>query len=133
MKFDLSQFENIDSASFTVRRQNGDEMLIDGKPVTITMHGLGTKQQVGAEFKRTRAMQAAGLATLQGRQGRDAERDAFTREAQYLAECTISLDNWPGEGGALGIYMNPKLGYIAKQADEFMKEPANFMKAATSI
>jgi len=126
--FSVEDFENLDSASFSVRRQNGDEMLIDGRPVIITMHGLGSKQQVSAEFKRTRAVQVAGLAQLQGRHGKDAEREAFHREAEYLAACTISVDNWPGD--ALGIYLNPKLGYIAKQADEFMKEPANFMKAS---
>ena len=48
---DLSDFENLDSASFVVLRQNGDEMIIDGNPVEIVMHGVGTPEQVRAKHK----------------------------------------------------------------------------------
>lgn len=131
MTFDVSQFENADQGSFNVLRQNGDEMMIDGKPIVITMHGPGTKAEVSAERKLKRAAAVSITSTLQGRHSPTAEDDEFRRRAEYLAACTISVDNWPAEGGALAIYLNPKLGYITAQAERFLSNPVNFMKGST--
>lgn len=131
MGFDLSSIENLASASFNVRRQNGEELMIDGKPVVITMHGLGTPEQVAAEFKKTQASTQAQMAGLMGKLAPDAARETFDREAQYLAACTARIENWPADGGALGIYMNHKLGFITKQASDFLGNPANFMPSPT--
>lgn len=131
MSFDVSQLENADQGQFTVLRQNGDEMVIDGKPVVITMHGLGSKPEVSAERKLKRAAAMSMTSTLQGRHSPTAEDDEFRRRAEYLAACTISVDNWPAEGGALAIYLNPKLGYITTQAERYLANAANFMKGST--
>lgn len=131
MTLDLSQFENADEGSFNVRQQNGEEMMIDGKPVVITMYGLGSPTQVRAQYKLTRENNANQVSMLTGRQARNAEDEAFKRHAEYLATCTKSIENWPFEGGVLAIYLNHRLSYVTEQADAFGKNAANFMRPAT--
>jgi len=129
MEFDVKQFENLDQGQFNFRMQNGDEMMIDGKPVVCRMHGLGSKAQVRAEYKLTRENNASTVSALTGRQARNAEEETFKRGAQYLADCTISIDNWPLD--PLATYSNHKLGHMLDQADKFMKNAANFMPPST--
>lgn len=126
---DVTQFENADEGSFNFRRQDGEEMVIDGKPVVCRMHGLGSKPQVRAEYKLNRENNANMVSALTNRTTRNAEDEAFKRTAQYLAECTISIDNWPLS--PLETYQNHKLGYMAEQAQKFGKEAANFMRPGT--
>ncbi len=128
---DLSDFENLDSSSFVVLRQNGDEMIIDGKPVEIIMHGIGTAEQVRAKHKLDHASMNATIGAFKGKQAKAAQMESARQEAEYLTGCTISLSNWPYEGGALALYKNPKLGYISVQAKAFVDDPANFMKGYT--
>jgi len=130
MEFDVTQFENADEGSFNFRLQNGDEMVLDGKPVVCRMHGLGSKAQVRAEYKLTRENNANTVSALTGRLTRNAEEDAFRRGAQYLSECTISIENWPLP--VLETYLNHKLGYMLEQSDKFLKNAANFMPPSTA-
>lgn len=129
--FDVTQFENVDSSSFTVLNQKGDELLVGGKPVVITMHGAGSKVQVSAERKLNKAAKSVLYAGIGGRAVKNAEDDEFQRAAEYLAACTISVENFPVEGGALEIYKNPRLGYITKQAQRHLADEANFMGSST--
>lgn len=128
---DLSQLRNADTGFFNARRQNGDELIIEGKPVIFRMHGKGSKAEVSADYKRQHGNTAAQMAAIQGRLPQVAEEQAFKRQAEYLAACTISVENWPFEGGPLAIYMDPQLGYLKKQAEQFMGEDANFMQSST--
>lgn len=127
---ELSQFENAERGSFNVLRQDGSELLIEGKPVVIHMHGKGSKPQVAADHVRQRENTVSMTAALQGRVKKNAEEDGFRRQAEYLAKCTISIDNWPFDGGPLALYMNPKLGYITAQAEKFLADDANFMQGS---
>jgi len=129
-EFNLTQFENVDSGTFTVLNQKGDELIYNGKPVTITMHGAGSKPQVSADRKRTKAAKAVLYAGIGGRIAKNAEQEEFDREAEYLAACTISIDNFPIPGGALALYQNPRLGYITKQAQKYLADDANFMRGS---
>lgn len=129
MGFDVKQFENLDEGSFNVRLQNGEEMLIEGKPVVWRMHGLGSKAQVRAEYKLTRENNISTVALVSGNQVRDAEEEAFKRQAQYLADCTVAIDNWPL--APLDTLLNRKLGFMQEQADKFLKNAANFMPPST--
>lgn len=131
MTFDVSQFENAEEGSFNVRLQNGEEMMIGGKPVIITMYGLGSREQVRAEYKLTRETNANTISAVTGRQARNAEEEAFKRHAEYLTACTKSIENWPGEGGAREIYFNHRLQYITEQANTFLRNAANFMRSST--
>jgi hypothetical protein len=130
MTFDVAQFENKDEGTFTFRLQNGEEMMVDGKPVVCRMHGLGSKAQVRAEYKLTRENTATTMAALTNRPASNAEEETFKRGAQYLADCTISIDNWPVS--PLDTYLNHKLGYMSEQADKFLKNAANFMRPSTA-
>jgi len=125
-EFNLAQFENIDSGTFTVLDQSGDELLVNGQPVKITMHGAGSKAQTSAERKKLKAAKSVLYAGIGGRVPKNAEEEEFQREAEYLAACTISIENFPIPGGALALYSNPRLGYIAKQAAKFLADDANF-------
>jgi hypothetical protein len=130
MTFDVTQFENAEEGSFTFRMQNGEEMMVDGKPVVCRMHGLGSKTQVRAEYKLTRENTATTMSALTGRQASNAEEETFKRGAHYLADCTIAIENWPLS--PLDTYLNHKLGYMSEQADKFMKNAANFMQPSTA-
>ncbi len=125
-EFDLSRFENVDSGTFTVLDQSGDELMYQGKPVRITMHAAGSKVQVAADRKRTKAAKAVLYAGIGGRVAKNAEEEEFAREAEYLAACTVAVENFPIPGGALAIYQNPRLGYITRQAAKFLADDANF-------
>jgi len=127
--FDITQFENLDEGSFNVRRQNGDEILIDGKPVVWRMHGLGSPVQVRAEYKLTRENSASTVSALTGQKSRNAEEEAFKRGAQYISDCTIAIDNWPLS--PLDTCMNRKLGYMMDQAEAYLRSAANFMRPST--
>jgi len=129
--FDVKQFENLDEGSFNFRLQNGEEMMLDGKTVVCRMHGLGSKAQVRAEYRLTRENNANTISALTGQQARNAEEDAFKRGARYLADCTISIDNWPLD--VFETYSNRKLGFMHDQADKFLKTAANFMPPSTGI
>ena len=82
MTFDVTQFENQDEGKFTFRLQNGEEMMVDGKPVVCRMHGMGSKAQVRAEYKLTRENTANTMAALTNRPAANAEDEAFKRGAQ---------------------------------------------------
>lgn len=131
--FNLAQFENVDAGTFTVLDQSGDELLYNGAPVKITMHGAGSKPQVAAERKMLKATKAALYAGMGGRAAKNAEEEEFAREAEYLAACTINIENFPIPGGALALYSNPKLGYIKKQAKTYLGEDANFKPGSDGI
>jgi hypothetical protein len=125
-EFNLAAFENCESGTFTVLDQSGDDLLYEGQPVKITMHGTGSKVQVAAERKKIKAAKAVLYAGIGGRVAKNAEEEEFAREAEYLAACTISIENFPIPGGALALYSNQKLSYITKQAQRFLAEDANF-------
>lgn len=132
-EFNLADFENAETGSFTVLDRNGDELLYQGKPVRITMHGAGSKAQVSAERKRVKAAKATLYAGIGGRVAKNAEEEEFQRDAEYLAACTISVENFPIPGGALALYSNPKLSYITKQAHRFLSEDGNFKPGSGGI
>lgn len=125
-EFNLALYENVDSGTFTVLDQSGDELLYEGKPVRITMHAAGSKVQVAADRKRTKAAKAVLYAGIGGRVAKNAEEEEFQRDAEYLTTCTISVENFPIPGGAHAIYSNPKLGWITRQAAKFIADDANF-------
>ena len=127
--FDLSQFETAETSQLTLLTAKGDEMVINGQPVIITLHGPGTKQQVSAQHKMQKAAKAAAVSAINGRAPKNAEQEEFERDAQYLVAVTHSIsDNFPV--APLDLYSNRKLGYIAKQVNRHMNDDANFMSGS---
>jgi hypothetical protein len=125
--FDLSQFETTDTATLTVMNPKGDELLVNGEPVTITLYGPGSKQFVNAKYKLDNANQARSIAMLRGKTAKNAAEEIRQQQAEFYASITVSLDNFPIDGGALALYMNPKLSYITDQVEKFISDTENFM------
>ena len=128
-EFDLSQFETLDTAALTVQNPRGDELLVNGKPVVINLYGPGSKQFVNAKYKLDNAVQARSIAMLRGKQSKNAAEENRQLQAEFYAAVTASIDNFPIEGGALALYLNPKLNYITEQVEKFLNETENFMPA----
>lgn len=128
-EFDLSQFETLDTAALTVQNPRGDELLVNGKPVVINLYGPGSKQFVNAKYKLDNAVQARSIAMLRGKQSKNAAEENRQLQAEFYAAVTASIDNFPIDGGALALYLNPKLNYITEQVEKFLNETENFMPA----
>lgn len=125
--FDLSQFETVDTSVLTVQNPKGDDLLYDGKPVTISLYGPGSRQFVNAKYKLENASQARSIAMIRGKVSKNAAEETRQMQAEFYAAVTASLDNFPIEGGALALYLNPKLSYITEQVEKFLSDTENFM------
>lgn len=128
--FDISQFETVDYATLSVLNPKGDELIgAEGKPVLINLYGPGSKQFVNAKYKLDNATQTRSIAILRGKTSKNAAEEARQQQAEFYAAVTVSIENFPIEGGALALYLNPKLNYITEQVDKFLSETENFMPA----
>ncbi len=125
--FDISMFETVDTSTLTVLDPKGDELLVNGEAVTITLYGPGSKQFVNAKYKLDNASQARSIAILRGKAPKNAAEETRQMQAEFYASVTASLDNFPIEGGAYALYLNPKLNYITEQVEKFLGETENFM------
>lgn len=125
--FDISLFETIDTARLTVLNPKGDELVVNGEPVTIDLYGPGSKQFVNAKYKLENATQARSIAMLRGKTSKNAAEETRQMQAEFYAAITASLNNFPIDGGALALYLNPKLGYITEQVEKFIGDTENFM------
>jgi hypothetical protein len=130
MTFDVSQFELLESATLTVQNAKGDDdLIVDGKPVTIEIYSSGTVQAVKAQHKAGQAQQARMQAMLRGKTDPKAAEKADQEMVDKLTAITKSISpNFqvsPAE-----LYGNPKLGYITRQVAKFADDDANFTPAA---
>lgn len=125
MAFDLSKYEIADSAVMAVKNERGDELLVDGEPVTIEFFSPGSKEGVRALRKAGRGAQMRLYRSMRGEIDPNDAIAAEQEHAQKLAEFTKKIsDNFPIE--PLALFSNPKLGYIAQQASEFIGKYGNF-------
>ncbi len=123
-------------ATLTLRNEHGEPMFApDGKtPATVAVYGPGSMvarkaqtaqaNKVAKHFQRSRG-QPPQL---------DAE-EALKQDAEALADLTLGFSGvgYKGLSGrdlAVGIYSEPKLGYIAEQVRRFVSDWANFSKAS---
>lgn len=130
--FDVSQYELADTAVLTVQNARGDgDLLVDGKPVRITIYGSGSEQYAKAEHKAANAAMKRMQDVLRGKVVKSSEA-ATADLAEKLAACTANIDNFPIEGGALALYSNNRLAYIRKQVVKFLEDDANFIGASAT-
>jgi len=125
--FDISQFETVDYATLTVQNPKGDDLVVDGKPVLINLYGPGSKQFVNAKYKLDNAVQTRSIAMLRGKASKNAAEETRQQQAEFYAAVTVSIENFPIDGGALALYSNPKLNYITDQVEKFLSDTENFM------
>ena len=126
-KFDISQFETVDTAALELKKPNGDELLVDGKKVIINLYGPGSKEYINAKYKFENATQARSIAMIRGKISKNIAEESAQLQAERLAGCTESIENFPIDGGALALYSNPKLSYITDQVIKFLDDTENFM------
>lgn len=127
--FDLSQFEAQDTAILDVQNMKDDgPLLYSSQPVRIHLHSPGSAIYVRAQAKLQRANDARMQAMMRGKKLNETPEEKRRRNAEYLAELTSHIENFPIPGGPLALYDNPKLGYITSQVDRFVSDWANFSK-----
>jgi hypothetical protein len=107
-EFDLSQFETTDTAVLTVQDPRGDDLK--------------------AKHVYEAAASARSFAALRNKPVKNAAEEAAKDLAQFLAACTVSVENFPV--AAVDIYSNPKLAYITDQVNVFLGSTENFMPPA---
>jgi hypothetical protein len=131
MTFDITQFELEETATLTVQNAKGDDdLIVDGKPVTIELYGSGSRQAVKALHKAGQAAQLRMQQMFRGKVDPKAAEKADQEMVDKLAACTKTIsDNFPVPPADL--YANPKLGYITKQVIKYLDDDANFAKAST--
>lgn len=129
--FNLSSFEATDTAELHVLDQKDDPIYIDGKPFTIVLCGPGSQEYARAQSKLDQSQQTRTFAALRGKPMKDSIEEQRRQHADKLAACTVSVNNFPIEGGALAIYTNPKLGYITNQVAKFIEDWSNFTAGST--
>lgn len=131
-EFDLSAIELQDFGTLHVMNAAGTApLVIAGKAVTIDIWGPGSDQAVKAERLAGIAAQRRIAAMMRGSNDPKAAERAEREQVQKLVARTKAVNNWPGAGGAEGIYANPKLNYITKQVMRFMDDDANFSPASS--
>lgn len=129
MAFDISKFELAETARINILDPRGDELQVDGKPVVIVVYGAGSQKFVNAKYKLDNSNTALMRSMLSNKQVKNMALEQTQAQAQFLADCTKELENFPIEGGAIALYSNPKLGYITEQVDKFLGSSENFMQA----
>lgn len=132
MTFDATQYELEDTAVLNVQDASGtDDLMVGGKPVTITVYGPGSKQGVKMLHVSGRHAALRTTALIRGKISKNAAVEADEEKVEKLVAITAAINNFPYEGGAEAIYSNPKLCYIADQVEAFFSDKANFSKPST--
>ena len=120
-KFDVSLYELDDTGVLTVKNAAGDaNLLVDGKPVMITLYGPASPQFVQADHRASNIALKRSMKIYQGNVIDNVAEQVTQETAEKLAACTAEINNFPIEGGALAIYTNPRLVYITNQVEAFL-------------
>ena len=105
------------------------------KPMRITLYGPGTIQFQKAEAERNNR-----LGERYRRKGKLklSASEARQERAEFVSAVTQSTENIDSDTGATGealhmeIYLNPKLSFIAEQAELHARNTANFKTPSTT-
>lgn len=124
--FDISTLEISDSAKWHVTDAAGKPQYDGDTPITITIHGPGTKKGAEAQFNYARKRQERSLAQLGGKVIQWTEADERRERAAFLAEITASLDGFDYRGGAPALYAAIKLPHVADGVQKTFNELGNF-------
>lgn len=133
---DLLELE-VEETSTLALLSTTDQPLIgdDGKPITVTVYGPGSKQ-----YQRAKTNQSNRYLRRMGRKGSNADatsEERITDDANLLTACTVSFsDNFkyggePASDHIADIFKNTKLGFIGEQVAKHIAEWGNFTKGST--
>jgi hypothetical protein len=107
----------------------------DGKPMTITLYGPGSKPYAKAQAAQQNRM--IDKLKRKGKADQSAE-DKAREQAEFLASCTkefsanIEYDGLKGEALFKAVYADTSIGFIAEQAGRHLGEWGNFSKPSTT-
>ena len=133
---DIRKFA-VEETSVIELRGPDDSTLVgeDGKPMTVTVYGPGSKTYAKANAARQNRM--VDLLKRKGKTDRSADEQS-KEQAEFLAACTkefsanIEYDGLDG-GEALfrAVYSDASIGFIAEQVGKYLGEWGNFTKGST--
>jgi hypothetical protein len=117
-------------------RDAADEPMIgeDGKPMTWTVYGPGSKQYTKAQAAQQNRM--IDKLKRKGKSDQSAE-DKVREQADFLAGCTkecspnIKYDDLVGEALHKAVLSDTSIGFIAEQIGKYLGEWSNFKTAST--
>jgi hypothetical protein len=118
-------------------RDASDEPMIgdDGKPMTITGYGPGSKQYAKAQAAQQNRM--IDKLKRKGKTDQSAE-DKAREQAEFLAGCTkefssnITYDSLTGEALHKAVYSDTSVGFIAEQFGKWLGDWSSFSKPSTT-
>jgi hypothetical protein len=123
--FNLADFEAIDTAWLEVQNKKEDgPLLFNGQPVRIEVRSPGTREAMHIQHKQEAAVNARTFAAMRGKPVKETVDGKMSEKAEKLAAVTVRIENFPVSPQEL--YLNSRLGYIAKQVAEFHADWANF-------
>lgn len=117
-------------------RDASDEPMVgeDGKPMTVTVYGPGSKQ-----YAKAKAAQNNRMMDKVKKSGKtdQSEVEQARETVEFLASVTkefsanIEADGLTGEALFKVVYSDKKIGFIAEQVQKFSGDWANFSKPST--
>mgnify|MGYP003576920687 CR=1 FL=1 len=131
--FDIKSLAVKDTSDLHLRSAD-DELLFteDGKPITITVYGPGSKAYAKAETAQNNRM----LDRLKKKGKADQTPDEkIAEQAEFLAACTKSFNNF-SYGGLAGdeqfkaCYSDKSVGFIGEQVGKHIADWGNFTQGS---
>lgn len=127
--FDISSIEVAETTDVHLRDPEGELIYTpDGKPVTVTIYGPGSKPFAKAQA----AQQNKALERLKKKGKFEQSADERAAEkAEFLASCTKSFNNFTYKGMEgreqfVAFYADQTRGFLVDQIDKEMGDWANF-------
>jgi hypothetical protein len=115
-----------------------DEPLVgdDGKPMTVTLYGPGSKAYAKAQAAQQNRM--IDKLKRKGKSDQTAEEKA-REQAEFLAGCTkdfsanIEYDGLKDEALFKAVYSDTSVGFIAEQVGKHLGDWGNFTKGSPKV
>ena len=121
---DFSSFFLAETSIVELDLPNGEQMLYEGNPVRVHVHGPATARFTKANEAMQREAAKRVMAAI-GNKGRKEAEDKDA-DAKFLVAITERIENFPYPGGGEAVYREPKLKYIADQVRTFVGDTGNF-------
>lgn len=131
--FEITSLAAKDTFTHNLVNANDEPLLdADGKPISVTVYGPGSKP-----YQRANAERSQRLMKRMQRKGKlelSAEEQA-RENAAFLAACTVSFNGWAYKGDATAFeaaYADPSIGFIADQVSKAIGDWANFSQTSAN-
>lgn len=131
--FDFASLEIVDSGSYQVTDARGNDIVIEGRPLTLQIASPGTKKAVAAQFKRDENRNARVMGSVAGIKSKRTSDDDLRERTEFLMAitegCSHSNITYKGHTGLNAIramYLEPKLGHIADGVEKYHQDRGNF-------